>query len=100
MDMPSATRFKAHVEEAIKELSSALVLAQQASTAEEFSTIRRSVGDLIARADTLLLDSISSGHPALEHRPRHRGGNGRIRCGAIFRASRRADGKHSLTGRI
>jgi enoyl-[acyl-carrier-protein] reductase (NADH) len=73
MNIQSATRFKGHVEEAIKELSSALHVAREVSTHEEFSAIRKSIGNIIAAADTVLHVSVYSDHPELnEH---HRGPN-------------------------
>jgi hypothetical protein len=65
MDKKSATQFKSHMKLTIRELSSALVLTQEVSTPEEFATIRKSIGDIIAAVDALLYDSIYSDHPEL-----------------------------------
>ncbi len=65
MHKKSATQFKGHIELAIRELSSALLLAQEVSTLEELATIRKSIGDIIAAVDALLYDSIYSDHPEL-----------------------------------
>jgi hypothetical protein len=65
MNIQSAMRFKGHMEQAIKELSSALLLTQEVSTLEEFAAIRKSIGDIIAAADAILCDSIYSDHPEL-----------------------------------
>jgi hypothetical protein len=65
MDIQSATRFKVHMEEAVKELSSALLLAHQVYAHEESATIRKSIGDIIAAVDAVLHDSVYSHHPAL-----------------------------------
>ncbi len=66
MDKKSATHFKTHAEAAIKELSSALAAAQASSSDDEFTPIRQSVGDLIARVDNLLTESIYSSYPELD----------------------------------
>jgi hypothetical protein len=66
MNVESASRFKRHAEQAIKELSSALLVAQEVSTVEEFSVIRKSIGHIIAAMDTMLHDSIYSDHPELD----------------------------------
>jgi hypothetical protein len=66
MDAKSAARFKQHAERVIEELSLALTLAKEASTADEFLRLRRSVGDIIARIDTTLQDSIYKDHPDLD----------------------------------
>ena len=65
MNRQSATRFKGHMEQAIKELSSALFLTQEVSTLEELAVIRKSVGIIIAAVDALLHESIYSDHPEL-----------------------------------
>ncbi len=49
----------------MRKLSSALVLTQEVSALEEFATIRKSIGDIIAAVDALLYDSIYSDHPEL-----------------------------------
>lgn len=66
MDANSATRFKQHAERAIAELSLALTLAKEAAPTDEFLRLRTSVGDIIARVDTLLLDNIHNDHPHLD----------------------------------
>lgn len=66
MDAKSAARFKQHAERVIEELSLALTLAKEASPADEFLRLRRSVGDIIARIDTMLQDSIYKDHADLD----------------------------------
>jgi hypothetical protein len=66
MDAKSATRFKQHVERVTEELSLALTLAKEASSADEFLRLRTSVGDIIARIDTMLQDNIYKEHPGLD----------------------------------
>ncbi|MBR0957142.1 MULTISPECIES: hypothetical protein [Bradyrhizobium] len=66
MDAKSAARLKQHVERAIEELSLALMLAKEASPADEFLKLRRSVGDIIARMDTMLHDEINKDHPGVD----------------------------------
>ncbi len=50
MDAKSAARFKQHAERII----------------EEFLNLRASVGEIIARVDTMLLDNIYKDHPDLD----------------------------------
>jgi hypothetical protein len=66
MDAKSAERFKQHVERVIEELSLALTLAKEASPADEFLRLKTSVGDIIARIDTMLQGSIYKDHPGLD----------------------------------
>lgn len=49
----------------MEELSSALTLAKEASPTDEFLKLRASVGDIIARVDTMLLENIYKDHPDL-----------------------------------
>jgi hypothetical protein len=65
MDKKSATQFKRHIELAIRELSSVIVLAKEVAAPEEFIAIRKSIGDIIADADILLYESIYPEHPEL-----------------------------------
>ena len=65
MDKKSAAQFKGHIELAIRELSSAIVLAKEVAGPEEFAAIRKSIGHIIADADSLLYDSIYPEHPDL-----------------------------------
>ena len=65
MDKKSATQFKGHIELAIRELSSAIVLAKEVAAPEEFIAIRKSIGHIMADADTLLYDFIYLEHPEL-----------------------------------
>ncbi|MCP3379573.1 MULTISPECIES: hypothetical protein [unclassified Bradyrhizobium] len=44
----------------------ALTLAKEAAPTDEFLRLRTSVGDIIARVDTLLLDNIHNDHPHLD----------------------------------
>jgi hypothetical protein len=46
-------RFEQHINVCIKELSLALLVAKQGCSADEFLEIKRTIGDLIARADAL-----------------------------------------------
>ncbi|RXT39062.1 hypothetical protein [Bradyrhizobium betae] len=66
MDAQSATRFKQHIERVIEEFSLALTLAKEASPADELLRLRTSVGDIIARIDTMLQDNIYKDHPGLD----------------------------------
>ena len=66
MDARSAARFKQHAERVIEELSLALALAKEASPADEFLRLRASVGDIVARIDTVLRDNIYKDHPDLD----------------------------------
>ncbi|MDN3276341.1 hypothetical protein QWJ07_18905 [Frankia sp. RB7] len=66
MDAKSAARFKQHVERAIEELSLGLTLAKEASHVDEFLRLRTSVGDIIARIDSMLHDKIYKDHSGLD----------------------------------
>jgi hypothetical protein len=70
MDLRSATRFKLHMEEAIRELSSAIVLLQETHTVEESRPVRKAVGDILAAIDTLLHESVYVHHPQLNEHSR------------------------------
>jgi hypothetical protein len=61
MDIESASHFKARLEEAVKALSEALLVAEAGCSADEFLEIRKSIGDLIARVDGLLHDAAHEG---------------------------------------
>jgi hypothetical protein len=65
MDLKSAEQFQAHMEEAIKQLSSALYCAREEGSAEEFLAITKSVGEIIARMDGVLHEFIHRDHPGL-----------------------------------
>jgi hypothetical protein len=65
MDIESARHFKARLEEAVKELSEALLVAEAGCSSDEFLDVRKSIGDLIARVDGLLYASIYADHPDL-----------------------------------
>lgn len=65
MEKNSATQFKSHMELATRELSSAIVLAKEVATPEEFLMIRKSIGHILAAVETLLHDSIYPDHPKL-----------------------------------
>lgn len=67
MDKKSATQFKKHMDLVVGELSLSLFLTQEAATQEEFDTIRRSVGHLMAAIHVLLQQSIYPDHPELNH---------------------------------
>jgi hypothetical protein len=66
MKIPEAKRFEQHMEDCIRELSSALLVAQQSSSADEFLEIKRTIGDIIASVDALLHDKIYNDHPELK----------------------------------
>ena len=66
MDAKSAVQFKQHAERAVEELSLALTLAKEALPTDEFLKLRTSVGDIIARVDTMLLENIYRDHPNLD----------------------------------
>lgn len=66
MNVESASRFKRHVDQAIRDMSAALLVAQENSTVEGFVATRKSIGDIIAAMDNLLYDSIYSEHPELD----------------------------------
>jgi hypothetical protein len=66
MNKEAAIRFKTHAEAAIKELSSGLVAAETSSSDDELIPIKQSVGDLIARIDSLLVETIYSRYPELD----------------------------------
>ena len=70
MDIRYATQFKLHMEEAIKELSSALVLLQDIYTVDQSAPIRKSVGNIMASIDALLHESIYLHHPQLNQHAR------------------------------
>ena len=63
VDIESANRFKACLEDAVKGLSEALLVAQAGCSSDEFLEIRKSIGDLIARVDGLLHESIKEAEP-------------------------------------
>jgi hypothetical protein len=65
MDKKSATQFKNHMESVVRELSLSLILTQEAATQEEFVTIRRSIGHVMAAIEELLHESIYPDHPEL-----------------------------------
>ena len=65
MDIQTAKRFQTHVEDAIQELSSALNLARGSTSEEEFLVIVKLMGEIIARIDGLLHESIHCEHPEL-----------------------------------
>lgn len=66
MKKESATLFKTHAEAAIKELSFVLAAAEASSSDDELIPIKQSVGDLIARIDNFLIESIYSRYPELD----------------------------------
>jgi hypothetical protein len=65
MDKKSATQSKVTWNWQIRELSSVLVLTKEVSALEEFTTIRKSIGDIMAAMDAVLYDSIYPDHPEL-----------------------------------
>ena len=50
----------------LEEVPRATLLAKEASPTDEFLRLRTSVGDLIARVDTMLQDNIYKDHPDLD----------------------------------
>jgi hypothetical protein len=67
MNKETASVFQAHGLSAIRELSSALIASQNGCSEKEISLIKHSIGDIIARIDTLLLESIYAEFPDLDH---------------------------------
>jgi hypothetical protein len=65
MDIQTAKRFQAHAEQAITELSSALLLARDTSSQEDILVIMKLMGEIIARIDGLLYESIYGDYPEL-----------------------------------
>jgi len=65
MNNQSASSFKTHIERAVAELSSSLIVAQQSSDEEEFKFIQKSIGEIIATIDAMLFNSIYIDHPDL-----------------------------------
>jgi hypothetical protein len=65
MDIQTARRFQIHAEEAIKALHSALLLARDTSSEEEFRAVAKLMGEIIARIDGLLYESIYGDYPEL-----------------------------------
>jgi hypothetical protein len=65
MDIETAKRFQTHAERAIKELNSALLLARDTSSEEEFLAVTTLMGEIIARVDGLLYESIYGDYPEL-----------------------------------
>jgi len=53
MKIEETERFEQHLNVCIKELSLALLLAKRGCDATEFLEIKRTIGDLIAKADAL-----------------------------------------------
>jgi hypothetical protein len=65
MDIQTAKRFQTHAEQAIRELSSALHLVRDTSSQEELLVVAKLMGEIIARIDGLLHESIYSDYPEL-----------------------------------
>ncbi|WP_298255839.1 hypothetical protein [Bradyrhizobium sp.] len=70
MDRKAATQFKSHMESAVRELSLSLFLTQAVASEEEFVTIRRSIGHVMAAIEEMLHESIYPDHPELNELPR------------------------------
>jgi hypothetical protein len=66
MNKESANRIKMHVLGSIREISSALVVAQEECSNDEFVAIRALVGDITARLDNLLRTSVYAQFPELD----------------------------------
>lgn len=65
MDIQTAKRFQTHAEQAITELNSALLLARETSSEEEFLAVAKLMGEIIARIDGVLHESIHGDYPEL-----------------------------------
>jgi hypothetical protein len=65
MDIQTAKRFQTHAEQAIKELHSALLLARDRSSEEQFLAVTKLMGEIIARIDGLLYGFIYGDYPEL-----------------------------------
>jgi enoyl-[acyl-carrier-protein] reductase (NADH) len=65
MDIQTARRFQTHAEKAIEELHSALLLSRDTSSKEELQTVTKLLGEIIARIDGLLHESIHRDYPEL-----------------------------------
>ena len=65
MDIHIAKQFQTHAERAIAELSSALRLARGTSSEQEFLAVTKLTGEIIARIDGLLHESIHGDYPEL-----------------------------------
>jgi hypothetical protein len=63
MEIQTAKRFQTHAEQAIRELSSALRLVRDTSSQEELLVVAKLVGEIIARIDGLLYESIYGDYP-------------------------------------
>ena len=61
----SAKAFEMRLNAAVAELSSALLIAQKACSADEFLHIRKPIGHLIADLDALLHESVCADHQEL-----------------------------------
>lgn len=72
MEMQSARQFKLHMDNAFRELSSALVLAHTVYAPEEALPIRKSIADVIAAVDAILYDVVYAKHPELNEHARGR----------------------------
>jgi hypothetical protein len=67
MNKETAIVLNAHGVNAIREMHSALVASQNRCSEEEIALIKRSVGEIIAKIDTFLLDAIYAKFPDLDH---------------------------------
>jgi len=65
MHIQTAKRFQTHAEQAITELTSALHLARDTSSEEELLAVTKLMGEIIARIDGLLHESIHGDYPEL-----------------------------------
>ena len=65
MDIQTAKRFQAHAEQAIRELNSALLLVRDTSSEDELLVVTKLTGEIIARVDGLLHESIHGDYPEL-----------------------------------
>jgi hypothetical protein len=65
MDIQTAKRFQTHAEQAIRELTFALHLARDTSSEEDLLAITKLMGEIIARIDGLLHESVHGDYPEL-----------------------------------
>jgi hypothetical protein len=71
MNKENARRFNVHGLNAVRELTSALKALQGARADEEALVIKRSIADIIARIDTLLVEAVYAKFPDLNDLASH-----------------------------
>ena len=67
MNIETAKRFQAHAERAIGEPNSALLLVRDTSSEDELLVVTKLTGEIIARVDGLLHESIYGAYPELRN---------------------------------